>query len=200
MRGPTGKAFRTWWVTTVLVTVLGPFAGLLWAAVAPAVEFVVVQGEPVFADPEGQGPIGVDGRYTLIVAVAAIACGGLAYLRGGRGNDVPLILGLAAGGIVAAVIAMKVGHQIGLSDYEAAVRRAKDGATVTGVAELRATGLVTVWPILAVGTYGVLELIVKRLPAGDRGEPGAGEPDEVAGGKLDLEAAPAGGDVDRREP
>ncbi|MFG2000120.1 hypothetical protein ACGFNU_13310 [Spirillospora sp. NPDC048911] len=200
MRGPTGKALRTWAVTTVVVTLLGVLAGLLWSKIVPTVEYVVIQGKPLLADPEGQGPVGMDGRFALIVVLAGIGCGGLAYLAGGRDNDLALVLGLAAGGLAAGFLAWKVGHQIGLADYEHAVRTAKEGASVDGVAQLRATGIVTFWPILAVGTYGVLELFVRRLPAGDRGEPGTGEPDEVGRGQLDLQATAPGGDVDRREP
>jgi len=198
--GPAGKALRTWAVTAVVMAVLGPLAGWLWSTVSPDVKYVVLQGKPLLADPEGQGPIGVDGRFALIGAVAGLLCGLVAYLAGGRRNDIPLILGLLAGGIAASLIAWKVGHQIGLSDYQAAVRHAKDGETVTGVADLRAKGVLVFWPLLAVGVYTVLELIVKRLPARDGGEPGTGETGQIGGGQLDLQAAPTGGDVDRREP
>lgn len=200
MGGPAGKALRTWAVTAVVMAVLGPLAGWLWSTVSPDVKYVVLQGKPLLADPEGQGPIGVDGRFALIGAVAGLLCGLVAYLAGGRRNDIPLILGLLAGGIAASLIAWKVGHQIGLSDYQAAVRHAKDGETVTGVADLRAKGVLVFWPLLAVGVYTVLELIVKRLPARDGGEPGTGETGQIGGGQLDLQAAPTGGDVDRREP
>ncbi|MGI5168880.1 hypothetical protein ACQEU3_31485 [Spirillospora sp. CA-253888] len=187
---------RTWAVVSALIALLGPLAGLLWAAVAPAVAYLVVRGEALPADPEGQGPIGIDARYALICAVAGLLCGVLAYLRGGRGNDVALLLGLATGGLAAALLAAYVGHRIGLSGFERAVAAAADGATVTGVAELRAQGLVVAWPLLAVAAYGVLELLVKRLPAGDGGGRGAGEAEQVGGGELDLQAAPAGRDVD----
>ncbi|MFC9974042.1 hypothetical protein ACFVH6_24395 [Spirillospora sp. NPDC127200] len=187
---------RTWAVTSALIALLGPLAGLLWAAVAPSVAYLVVRGEALPADPEGQGPIGTDARYALICAVAGLLCGVLAYLRGGRGNDVALLLGLAAGGLAAALLAAYVGHRIGLPGFERAVAAAADGATVTGVAELRARGLVVAWPLLAVAAYGVLELLVKRLPAGDGGGRGAGEAEQVGGGELDLQAAPAGRDVD----
>ncbi|WP_157431853.1 hypothetical protein [Actinomadura hibisca] len=190
---------RTWAVTSAAIALLGPFAGLLWAAVAPTVRYLVVRGEALPADPEGQGPIGIDGWYALICAVAGLLCGALAYWRGGRGNDVPLLLGLTTGGLAAALLAAYVGHRVGLSGFERSVAAATDGAGVTGVAELRARGLAVIWPLLAVGLYGVLELLVKRLPAGDRRRPGAGEPQQVGGGELDLEAAPAGRDVDGAE-
>jgi hypothetical protein len=187
-------------VTAVVVAVLGPLAGWLWSAMIPDVKYVVLQGKPLLADPEGQGPIGIDGRFALIGAVAGIVCGLVAYAVGGRRNDIPLILGLAVGGIAASLLAWKVGHQIGLSDFKAAVRHAKDGAIITGVADLRAKGVLVFWPLLAVGVYAVLELIVKRLPSRDSGQPGPGEADQVGGGQLDLQSAPTGGDVDRREP
>ncbi|MFC0041974.1 hypothetical protein [Actinomadura rayongensis] len=194
------RALRTWIATCLLVAVLGPLAGLLWRAVAPTVKYVVVGGAPYLADPESRGPIGTDMRFALIAVIAGLGCGAVAYLRGGRGNDVPLLLGLAAGGAAAAVLAWRTGHMIGLGSYHRALRHAADGATVTGVADLRATGLLVFWPIAAVALYGVLELFVKRLSPRDGGEDGAGEPDEVAGGQLDLEPAPPRRDVDGREP
>ncbi|MFG1858955.1 hypothetical protein ACGFJT_44470 [Actinomadura geliboluensis] len=204
MRRPAGRLFATrswltWAVTTAIMALLGPLAGLLWAASAPRVTYVIVQGEALLADPEGQGPIATDARFALIALVAGILCGAAAYAAGGRGNDLALLFGLAAGGCAAAVLAWKTGHLVGLGDFQDAVRHARDGTTVTGVADLRATGVLMFWPLPAVAVYGLLELAVRRLPAGDRGDAGAGEPDEVGGGELDLESAPTGGDVDGRE-
>ncbi|MFD0851470.1 hypothetical protein ACFQ07_04530, partial [Actinomadura adrarensis] len=87
MRGPAKRAVRTWAVTTAIIALLGIPAGLLWAQISPAVTYVVIEGEPVLADPEGQGPITVDGRFALIAVVAALVCAIVAYVRGGRGND-----------------------------------------------------------------------------------------------------------------
>ncbi|MBW8481040.1 hypothetical protein [Actinomadura parmotrematis] len=191
---------RTWAVATAALAVLGPLAGLLWHQVSPHVHYVVLQHRALLADPEGQGPIGVDGRFALITALAGLACGGAAYLFGGRGNDVPLVAGLATGGTAAALLAWRTGHQIGLGAFQHAVRTAADGRTVTGPATLGATGVLVFWPLLAVAAYALLELLVKRLPAGDGRLGRGGEAGEVGGGELDLEAAPSGGDVDRREP
>lgn len=63
----------------------------------PEVSYVVVQGEALLAEPESQGPIGIDARFALIALAAGVLCGVVAYLAGGRGNDVALLLGLAAG-------------------------------------------------------------------------------------------------------
>ncbi|WP_245623006.1 hypothetical protein [Spirillospora albida] len=185
-------------VTALIVAVLGPLAGLLWARTAPAVTYVIIRGQALPADPEGQGPITIDARFGLICSAAGLVCGGLAYLAGRRFDDVALMVGLALGGTAAAVLAWRTGHNVGLDAFEAAARTARDGATVTGIADVRAKGLLMAWPLFGVAAYGVLELVVRRLP-GDRGDAGAGEPDEVAGGELDLKAAPSGGDVDGPE-
>ncbi|WP_233617918.1 MULTISPECIES: hypothetical protein [Actinomadura] len=199
MRGPTGRRVAAGLVTTLIMAVLGPLAGLLWAATAPEVTYVIFRGDTYLADPESQAPIGTDLRFALIVLAAGALCGGAAYLAGGRGNDIALLLGLAAGGVLAGLLAWRTGHMIGLDEFRAAVRAAADRERVAGVAELRARGLLVCWPVAAVGAYGVLELAVRRLPARDGRDPGAGEADEVGGAQLDLESAPTGGDVDRRE-
>jgi hypothetical protein len=199
VRRPTGRLLAIWAVTSAAITLLGPLAGLLWAATVPKVTYVVVQGEALLAEPEGQGPIGIDARFALIAVVAGVLCGVGAYVAGGRGNDVALLLGLAAGGAAAAVLAWQTGHQIGLGHFEDVVRHGRDGTTVTGVADLRARGLLVFWALPAVATYGLLEMVVRRLPSGDRGDAGAGEADEVGGDELDLESTPAGRDVDGRE-
>ncbi|MFB4316241.1 hypothetical protein [Actinomadura sp. 21ATH] len=199
MRRPTVRTLRTWAVTTLIIALLGVPAGLLWAEISPKVTHVVVQGRALLAEPEGQAPIAVDGRFALIALVAGLACGAAAYAAGGRGNDVALLFGLAAGGLAASLVAWRLGQHIGLDAFQRAVRRAPDGRTLAGPAELRATGLLVAWPLFAVGAYGVLEALVKRLPAGDPRGHGAGEPDKVGGGELDLQSAPTGRDVDRRE-
>ncbi|WP_243718552.1 hypothetical protein [Actinomadura sp. KC06] len=204
MRGPTGRlsAMRflvTWAVTAAIVTLPGPLVGVLWAKTIPEVTYVIVQGEPLLAEPEGQGPIGIDARFALIALVAGLLCGVAGYLAGGRGDDIALLLGLAVGGGAAAFLAWKTGHMIGLDDFQDAVRTARDGTTVTGVADLRAKGVLVFWALPAVATYGLLELILRRLPAGDGGEAGAGEADEIGGDEFDLQSAPAGRDVDGGE-
>ncbi|MEU9024388.1 hypothetical protein [Actinomadura sp. NPDC048394] len=199
MRPPTGRQLTTWLVTTAIVTLLGPLAGLLWGNTIPKVTYVIIQGEALIADPEGEGPVGVDGRFALIGLAAGLLCGIAGYALRGRRNDIALILGLAAGGAAASLLAWRTGHLIGLGHYQDVVRHGRDGATVTGVADLRAKGVLVFWPVAAVAAYALLEVVVRRLPPGDRRDGGAGEGDEVGGGELDLESAPTGRDVDGRE-
>jgi hypothetical protein len=199
VRRPAGRLLATWVVTTAVVALLGPPLGLLWAKTVPTVRYVIVQGEPLLADPEGQGPIGVDVRFALIALAAGLGCGVAAYVAGRRFDDLALLLGLVAGGTAAAVLAWRTGHMIGLDGYHDAVRHGRDGTVVEGVADLRAKGVLVFWPVLAVAAYGLLELVFRRLPPGDRGDRGAGEADEVGGGELDLQSAPSGGDAEGPE-
>jgi hypothetical protein len=202
--GGSAGALRIWAATTAALALLGPPAGLLWATISPDVRYVVVDKAAVFADPETQVLIGIDGRFAVITAVAGILCGIAAYAAGGRQRDIALVLGLAAGGVVATVLAWRVGHLVGLDTFQRLTRTAPTGTELTGVADLRARGILVFWPVLAVGTYGVLEALdvaarVPPLVPGDAGGAGSGQPDEVGGSELDLQAAPAGGDIDGGE-
>jgi hypothetical protein len=194
-------------VTAGVVALLGAFSGLLWAVVSPGVRYYVVGGKisiETLVDLETTRLIGVDGRFALIGFVAGVLCGIAAYLAGGRGHDLALVAGLAIGGTLATLIAWRVGHQIGLGAFQHAVRTGKDGAIVTAPAELHALGVLVIWPLLAVVTFGVLEACdfakrAHRLTPGYFGGTGAGQPYQIGGGQLDLQAAPSGGDVDGRE-
>jgi hypothetical protein len=196
---PVVRGLRIWAMTTVALTLLGPPAGLLWAAIAPSVRYLLLDGALVLADPETEALIAGDGRYALITGAAGALCGVLAYLAGGRDNDVPLLLGLGTGGLAAALLAWWVGHRIGLAGFEESVRAAT-GRAVEGPADLHAVGVVVFWPLLAVAAYGLLESALARLAPRDRGQHGPGEPDQVGGGELDLQATPARGDQNRVEP
>jgi hypothetical protein len=201
-------------LTTLVTALPGALVGFVWQAISPSVRYVVIGGKPVLADPETQALISADGRYAVLTALAGVVCGAAAYLAAGRGTDIAIAAGLAAGGIGAALLAWRAGHQIGLPAFQHAVRGAKDGALATGPADLYATGALTFWPIIALGLFAlceVMDLAKRHQVLGDRpddeelflgygGRPGGGKPDQVGGGKFDLQATPTGGNEDGREP
>jgi hypothetical protein len=197
-------------VTTLVIALPGALVGFVWQSISPSVRYVVFDGKPILADPETQALISADGRYAVLTALAGVVCGAVVYLAAGRGTDVALAAGLALGGIGAALLAWGVGRQIGLSAFQHAVRGAKDGAFVMGPASLHATGALVFWPIVALGLFGLCEVMDlagrhrvvddEELFLGYGGRPGGGKPDQIGGGKLDLQAAPSGGNEDGREP
>lgn len=199
------RTVRIWVVTTATMALLGLPAGLLWAAISSPARYVVLNGKAVLADLETEALIGVDGRFAVIAALAGVLCGAIAYAVGGRGHDMALVLGLAAGGVLAGLLAWWAGREVGLGTFQHLTRTSPDGQTIKGAVGLRAVGVVVFWPLLAVVTYGLLEAAdvagrVRSLAPRDVGGPGPGQAYQVAGGEFDLQAAPTGRDVHGGEP
>jgi hypothetical protein len=199
------RPLRIWMTTSLMVALLGPPAGLLWAAISPPVRYVIVDGEALLADPETQALIGAEGRFAVMTALAGLVCGAIGYAAGGRRRDIPLVLGLAAGGLAAGLLAWRVGHLVGPDSLERLTRGGADGRMAVGPADLRAFGVLVFWPLLAVVAFGLLEATdvagrASGLGPGDAGGEPGGQPDQVGGSQFDLQAAPAGGDVDGGEP
>jgi hypothetical protein len=202
-------------MTTLVVALLGVPVGLLWQAISPSVRYVVIGGEPVLADPESQALISTDGRFAILTGLAGVVCGVIAYIVAGRAFtavrrvEVVILLGLACGGIAAALLAWRAGHSVGLGTFQRLVAHAKDGDFVKGVADLKALGVLVCWPLAAVGMFGLLDgadiagrhrpELPSGLSLGDGGGAGGGQPYQIGGGQFDLQSAPTGGDKDRRE-
>lgn len=191
-------------LATLVIAVLGVPVGLLWTAVAPVTTYVVAGGKTFLADPETQTLIAADGWFAALTAAAGLLCGAAGYALAGRLGEPGLLGGVAAGATAAAIVAWRVGHLSGLSHYRHVLRTAGDGTTVKAALTVHATGVLVVWPLIAVVVFGLLEALdptgrESRGRAGDAGGGGAGEPDQVGGGELDLEAASPGRDVDRGE-
>jgi hypothetical protein len=189
----------------LVIAVLGVPAGLLWTTVAPRTTYVIAGGKALLGDPESQTLIAADGWFAVLTAAAGLLCGVVAYVLAGRLRELGLLGALGAGGVAAGLIAWWVGSMVGRSSFQHAVRTARDGTAAKGALDLHAAGVVIAWPLIAVVAFGLLEALdvarrESRAVAGDAGGGGAGQPDQVAGGQLDLEPPSPGGDVDRREP
>lgn len=193
------RALRTGALITALLAVTGMLAGLLWAAVAPEVRFVAVDGRALPAAAESEAMIAVDGWFALITFLAGSITGVIAHLAARRADGVMMVLALAFGGTLAAVLAWQTGHVLGLAEFERRLAGAADGTVLTGPAQLRSLGTLSFWPLLAVGGYAMIQAALHRIETRDATDAGAGEPDEVGGGELDLQAAPPGRDIDRRK-
>lgn len=193
-------------LATLVIAVLGLPAGLLWTALAPHTAYVVDSGAALLADPETQTLIAADGWFAVVTGGAGLLCGVVAYVLAGRLGEPGLLGGLTAGAGAAAVVAWRAGHLAGLAQFRHALRTARDGTTVHAALGLHATGVIVAWPLVAVIVFGLLEALdptgreSRGRAAGDGRGRRAGEADEVGGGEFDLQAAPTGRDVDRREP
>lgn len=149
--------------TGVVLFLLAPVVGLIWAAVAPKLSLLAVAegSEEAF-----RVEIGADFRFLLLGVVAGVLC---ALVVGWLHKDGPgIVLGLAAGGLGAAFVAARVGyladrgdtlgtlHQLGVS------LRQLQHAGLDPFFRLRALGVVAAWPLAAVAVHMLVVTLRQR--------------------------------------
>lgn len=125
----------------VLITLLGAPLGLLWSALSPTVPFVKADEGAYTADPQPEGFIAADGWFSLLGLGFGIlaAVGVWLVLRRQRG-PLGLLVGMV-GCFGAALVAWKLGRQIGLADFEHLLATAPPGTHLDKPADLRAGGI-----------------------------------------------------------
>lgn len=173
---PTRRELRAAAVVVVAMALLGPAIGALWASLAPRLEFRVVRpGLALPVVPEAEEYIAADGRFALLTlgagALAALLCW---WSRRTRGPV--LLLALAVGGLVGAVVAWRFGLLLGPGYTQ------PDLQTVDRIVrqplELGARAALVVEPITAVLIYLFATGFSARNDLGrpeDDGPPGVGE-------------------------
>lgn len=158
------------------LAVLGAGAGFLWHLVAPRAEYVLKDGARAFTESVPTEPIAADGWFALIALAAGVLTGSLAQGVFHR-RLLGAVVGLAVGGALAALVAWQVGHWFGAAEYQEAIRSARDGTKVLAPLDVRAKGVLTLWPLAATLTVflGMLIEELQRLLTRPR-EPGAPPP------------------------
>jgi MFS family permease len=138
-------------VVLVLLAAVGAALAPLWVHLAPRLAFRVDQpGRALPVVPEAEEYIAADGRFVLLTLAAGVLAGLLCwFLRSSRG---PLLLVLlAAGGLLGAVVTWRLGLRLG-TGY-----RPEDlqvvGRTVYQPLTLRAKAALVVEPVAAVVVY-----------------------------------------------
>ncbi|MGW1542780.1 AAA family ATPase [Streptomyces sp. NPDC002309] len=136
-------------VITVVLALCGVPFGVLWNWLAPRVPLVgdVVSGTwaVYLKDSEGEQSIGVDGTFTLL-ALAFGAVSALVVFLVRRRGGVPLVVGLALGGLLGSLLAWRLG--IWLGPGQDVLAHAKDvgkGVTFPAPLELAAKGALLAW-------------------------------------------------------
>jgi hypothetical protein len=100
-------------VLAAVVTLLGFPLGLLWSALAPHVPAVMTADGPVYAQPDGEQPVGAEGTYVFLTLGTGLVLAILAWLLLRRYRGPAVLLGLCLGGIGAGVVTWWFGHKIG---------------------------------------------------------------------------------------
>ncbi|MBR7828581.1 DUF2567 domain-containing protein [Actinospica sp. MGRD01-02] len=173
---PTSPAFETgkpWWRGEVwsalllgaLSMVAGVLVAVIWRAIAPTVQGVVSisNGEKsaYYANAETKGFVGQDGTFGICAAVAGILLAIVAFTWFRRRGPVGAALALAGAGIGAAYFAAWFGTWLGpgRGSIVKAAENIPNNGTFDLPLQLSATGVIWLWPAVAVGLYFLLMLI-----------------------------------------
>ncbi|MBO3745408.1 hypothetical protein J5X84_04950 [Streptosporangiaceae bacterium NEAU-GS5] len=134
------------------LAVLGAVSGLVWSHVAPRTAFVMTQAGPLAADPETQSLIEADGWFTLLTGGLGLLAGIAVYCLAQR-HLVAGVLGLAGGGMLASLLALRVG-----SSASGVVQAAGPGGIHTSATlGLTATAAIVACPLVATGSVWLFE-------------------------------------------
>ncbi|MBO0891682.1 MAG: hypothetical protein J2P14_12250 [Acidothermales bacterium] len=150
------------------LAVAGGLGGVVWHLVAPRTELVYDDGVANFVGPVPSAPIAADGWFSVIALLAGIASGSLtqAFLH----RRMPgALVGLAVGAALASFVMWRVGHWFGAAAYATAVHHVADGAHLYAPLDVRAKGVLLLWPLAATLTVfiaAVTESIQQRSARG----------------------------------
>ncbi|MFF1556862.1 hypothetical protein [Streptomyces sp. NPDC058279] len=146
----------------LVVALAGVLLGVLWAWLAPKVQYVS-NGEAVFLrNSESEARIGADGTYLLLAAAFGLLSAVAVFLWRRRGG-VPLVLGLGAGSVFAALIGWRLGLRLGpSSNLVAAAAKAGKGVPFDAPLQLLAHGALLAWPLVALGAHLALTAVFTR--------------------------------------
>lgn len=156
-------------VVGVAVALSGVLLGLLWWWLAPHVPLV---GETTdrswvvyLKDTEGEQAAGVDGTFTLLGLAFGLISAVVVFLLRRRGG-VPLVVGLGVGGLLASLLAWRLGVWLGpTSDVIAHAKAVGAGVTFPAPLRLGAKGALLAWPLGALLVHlGLTALFGPRDP------------------------------------
>lgn len=150
---PVGQEARDGVLVALGVAVVGVALGLLWLWLAPRVP-MITDGKAVYLKhPEGEEAVGADGTFVLLgLGLGALAGTAVFWLR--RKGGVGLVVGLALGGVLAAVIGWKLGAWLGpTTDLAGHAKAVGAGKTFEGPLKLEAKGALLAFPFAALAVH-----------------------------------------------
>jgi hypothetical protein len=170
---PEQPGARPWWygeIVTALVLglaslIAGVLVAVVWRAVAPlAVGLVSISGgqkSAFYEDPETKAFVGQDGTFAICAAVAAVLLAVAAFVWFRSRGPIGAALALAGAGIGAAYLAAKIGTWLGPGggSIVTAAQNTPNNGTFDLPLQIGATGVMWLWPAIAVGLYFLLMLV-----------------------------------------
>ncbi|MFH8754971.1 ABC transporter permease [Streptomyces atroolivaceus] len=149
-----------------VLTVAGVGLGLLWLWLAPRVPLVSDKTAVFLRNSEGEEAMGADGTFVLLALAFGLVSAVAVFLFRRRGG-IPLVVGLALGGLLGSLLAWGIGTWFGpTSDVVAHAKEVGEGVTFDAPLELHAVGAaVLAWPVAAMLVHlGLTALFGPRDP------------------------------------
>ena len=167
------RSEKPWWfaegLSALLLGVLSMVAGLVvavvWSSVAPRVQGVVSisdgQKSAFYEDPETKGFVGQDGTFGICAAVAAVILAVVAFMWFRKRGPVGAALALGGAGLGAAYFASWFGTWLGPGhgSIVATAQNVGNNQLFNLPLQLSATGVIWLWPAIAVGLFFLLMLV-----------------------------------------
>ena len=164
---------RPWWygegLSALLIGVLSMVAGLvvavIWRAVAPLVQGVVSisdgQKAAFYENPETKGFVGQDGTFGICAVVAGLLLALAAFAWFRRRGPIGAAAALGGAGIGAAYFAAWFGSWLGPGhgSIVSAAQNVPNNGTFDLPLQVSATGVIWLWPAVAVGLFFLLMLV-----------------------------------------
>ncbi|MET9517128.1 ABC transporter permease [Streptomyces sp. NPDC002994] len=152
-------------VVVLALTVLGVALGLLWLWLAPRVPLISTDKAVFLKDTEGEEAVGADGTFVLLALAFGVVSAALVFWFNRRGG-IPLVIGLALGGLLGSLLAWGVGVWIGpTGDVVERAREVGQGVAFDAPLKLGAKGALLAWPMAALLVHlGLTALFGPRDP------------------------------------
>lgn len=135
--------------------VAGAVVGVVWEVLTPLPRLQVVGDRVLLPGAEDETAVAADGWFAVCAGVAGIVSAVAVFVRV-REARISVLAGLTLGGLLAAVIAWRVGVAVGPDSVRAEAAGLSDGESFSGPLELSAVGVLFTWPLTAVITYFAL--------------------------------------------
>jgi hypothetical protein len=159
---PFGRALLAAVLVIAGSAVTGVVGGLIWAAMAPRVQYQVYTLSPPTAyatNPETSAFIAADGLYCFIAIAGGALIGLIAYLFAIRKYGPVPMAGAVLGAIAAAFLAAWIGHEAsGGPGFDHLLATSKPGSFLYAPITLGSHGALAFWPLAAAVVAGGIEL------------------------------------------
>ncbi|MEU4843575.1 ABC transporter permease [Streptomyces gilvosporeus] len=174
----------------LVVALCGLLLGALWNWLAPHTPLISDTKAVYLKNTEGEEAIAADGTFILLSLALGVLTAAAVFLLRRRGG-VPLVVALALGGLLGALLGWRMGMWLGPTvDVAAHAKQVGPGVTFDGPLLLGMKGALLAWPVAATLTHLVLTALfgpadpqpavywpaAEGTPAPDGPPPSAGGP------------------------